>query len=63
VITSVFIVITSRFAVNIEVITVIFAVFTPPCETASVDSVPDGAAESADAQPRLVGYRRHCHCI
>ena len=61
--TSVFIVNTSRFAVNLEVITLIFAVSPPPCETASVDSVPDGAAESADAQPSLVGYRRHCHCI
>jgi hypothetical protein len=25
--------------------------------------VPDGAAESATAQPRLVGYRRHFHCL
>ena len=40
-----------------------FRSIPPPCETASVDSVPDGAAESADAQPSLVGYRRHCHCI
>ena len=31
--TSVFIVITSRFAVNLEVINLIFAVFTPPCVT------------------------------
>ena len=58
-ITSVFIVITSRFAVNIEVIIVIFAVFTPPCETTMSTAVPDGAAESANAQPRLVAYQRH----
>ena len=51
--------ITSRFAVNLEVIAVIFAVFTPPCETTMSTAVPDGAAESANAQPRLVAYQRH----
>ena len=31
----------------------------PPCETTMSTAVPDGAAESANAQPSLVGYQRH----